>query len=341
MRSVPPLGQALSHNLSLSCSEPDVFSTNASSDGGDLEASAQSPRRDTPPPAGVCEIKTTPSPLSTPATGCNPQLLRMLNVLRASEASSTVEPDYLNIKHSPAQLSPDTFLDASMRQTCVSWMVEVAAEFDLSQETLHLSVASLDRFLSATRAVPRSQLQLVAVACLLVAAKHEDEAHPCAADLAAMAAHSFTAEDLVRMECLLLSGLKFCLAQPTAYTFLLLLKGILHVSPEVYSLAAYYVELAMLEYGMLRVAPSVIAAGAIALAAGHYGDGATLQALHDVMPGINVSVGPCLGALQKILITKTSGKKAGDGVYCPVRDKFSSRKWHKVAQVGEHCSSME
>lgn len=335
MRSVPSLEQALSHNLSLSCSESVVFSTNTSGDGSDLEASAQSPRRETPTPPTV-----TPTLPPTPPTELAPELIRILNVLRSSEAASDVDPDYLNSKHSVTHLSPTTFLDASMRRTCVSWMVEVAAEFDLSQETLHLSIASLDRFLSATRAVPRSQLQLVAVACLLVASKHEDESHPSAADLSTMAAHSFTPADLVRMEGLLLSGLKFCLAEPTVYTFLSLFKGILNLRPEVHALAAYYAELAMLEYSMLRVAPSVLAAGAVVLAAGHLGDGATLQALNEAMPGINVSVGPCLGALQKV-IAKASERTSLNIAFCPIREKFSTRKWHKVAIVVERCNSME
>lgn len=335
MRSVPSLEQVLSHNLSLSCSEPDVFSTNSSGDGSDLEASAQSPRRETPPPPTV-----THTPPTVPPSELAPDLVRMLNVLRSSESASNVDPDYLNSKHSVTHLSPTTFLDASMRRTCVSWMVEVAAEFDLSQETLHLSIASLDRFLSATRAVPRSQLQLVAVACLLVASKHEDEAHPSAADLSAMAAHSFTPADLVRMEGLLLSGLIFSLAQPTVYTFLSLFKGIFNLRPEVHALAAYYVELAILEYSMLRVSPSVLAAGAVVLAAGLYGDGATLHALNDAMPGINISVGPCLGALQKI-IGKASERSIASRAFCPVREKISSRKWHKAALVVERLNSME
>ncbi|KAI8477089.1 MAG: cyclin-like protein, partial [Monoraphidium minutum] len=59
------------------------------------------------------------------------------------------------------------------RMILVSWMVEVAEEFGLQPETLHLSAALLDRFLSSAPpgGVPRGVLQMVAVACILVAAK--------------------------------------------------------------------------------------------------------------------------------------------------------------------------
>jgi hypothetical protein len=60
-----------------------------------------------------------------------------------------------------------------MRAVVVSWLVEVAGEFRLQPETLHLSVALLDRFLSAAapHGVPRGVLQMVAVSCVMVACK--------------------------------------------------------------------------------------------------------------------------------------------------------------------------
>jgi cyclin A len=64
-------------------------------------------------------------------------------------------------------------LTPQMRMIVVSWMIEVCDEFVLQPETLHLAVGLLDRFLSATvpQGVPRSVLQMVAVACIMVAAK--------------------------------------------------------------------------------------------------------------------------------------------------------------------------
>lgn len=43
--------------------------------------------------------------------------------------------------------------DAGARMIVVSWMVEVAEEFRLQQETLHASVLLLDRFLGASAEV--------------------------------------------------------------------------------------------------------------------------------------------------------------------------------------------
>lgn len=48
--------------------------------------------------------------------------------------------------HSKANL-----LTPGMRMIVVSWLVEVAEELRLQQETLHLAVALLDRFLANTQ----------------------------------------------------------------------------------------------------------------------------------------------------------------------------------------------
>jgi hypothetical protein len=53
-------------------------------------------------------------------------------------------------RHAAAAGSSD-FLTPGMRMIVASWMVEVAEEFRLQQETLHLATGLLDRFLSSTQ----------------------------------------------------------------------------------------------------------------------------------------------------------------------------------------------
>lgn len=43
------------------------------------------------------------------------------------------------------------FIDQSMRAIVISWLIEVASEFALHQETLFLATALLDRFLSVSK----------------------------------------------------------------------------------------------------------------------------------------------------------------------------------------------
>lgn len=60
-------------------------------------------------------------------------------------------------------------INASMRSILVDWLIDVAVEeFNLLSETVHLTIAYIDRFLSSN-ALYRQKLQLLGVSCMLVA----------------------------------------------------------------------------------------------------------------------------------------------------------------------------
>mgnify|MGYP003617048732 CR=1 FL=1 len=56
--------------------------------------------------------------------------------------------------HTQAAAGASEFLTPGMRMIVVSWMVEVAEEFRMQQETLHLAVGLLDRFLCTSQVCP-------------------------------------------------------------------------------------------------------------------------------------------------------------------------------------------
>lgn len=93
---------------------------------------------------------------STARTACtrgsqiNPYTALPCSVLGDSEVQLQPNAAYLEDQHGPRFL-PQLYLDSSMRRTAASWLVEVAAEFGLHQETLFLGTALLDRFLSAAK----------------------------------------------------------------------------------------------------------------------------------------------------------------------------------------------
>jgi hypothetical protein len=167
-----------------------------------------------------------------------------------------------------------------MRAIVVSWLSEVASEFALQQETLFASVSLLDRFLSATDAVPRSVLQLAAVASCLVACKQDEcggaassaggggGGAPGVDELVDVAAGCFRREDLLRMERILLDALGWRVRAPTSYTFLHLIGQALPrgLQPAAAALACYLTELAGLDYASLAAPPSAVAGAALLLA---------------------------------------------------------------------------
>lgn len=77
---------------------------------------------------------------------------------------------FCQVRYRPSRmyLENNKEMTPRMRAILVDWLVELAEEYHLSNETLHLTVCYLDRFL-ALHTVPRTELQLVGIACCLIA----------------------------------------------------------------------------------------------------------------------------------------------------------------------------
>ncbi len=64
-------------------------------------------------------------------------------------------------------------INESMRAILVDWMIDVHRKFELSPETLYLTINIIDRFL-AIKTVPRRELQFVGISAMLMASKYEE-----------------------------------------------------------------------------------------------------------------------------------------------------------------------
>lgn len=129
----------------------------------------------------------------------------------------------------------------SMRAILVDWLVEVGEEYKLQNETLHLAVNYIDRFLSSM-SVLRGKLQLVGTAAMLLASKFEEIYPPEVAEFVYITDDTYSKKQVLRMEHLVLKVLAFDLAAPTVNQFLT--QYFLHLQPancKVESLALYTV----------------------------------------------------------------------------------------------------
>jgi len=70
-------------------------------------------------------------------------------------------------------MSVQTDINEKMRSILIDWLVEVQIKFKLLPETLYLTTNLIDRFLGLKK-VSRDKLQLVGVACMLIATKYEE-----------------------------------------------------------------------------------------------------------------------------------------------------------------------
>ncbi len=116
-------------------------------------------------------------------------------------------------------MDTQTTITPAMRTILVDWLVEVHNRFKLVQETVFLTVHILDRVLEVMP-VPRAKLQLLGLACFLVASKYEDTYPPRINDLIVVSNRAFTRAEILAMEASVLEKINYDLGTPVPLHFL-------------------------------------------------------------------------------------------------------------------------
>lgn len=152
-----------------------------------------------------------------------------------------------------------------MRTILVDWLVQVHLKFKLLQETLYLTVAILDRFLSVSN-IKRNKLQLVGVTSMLIASKFEEIYAPEVNDFVFITDTAYSYQEILDMEIEILNTLQFDINHPLPLHFLRRASKAGKADGRVHTLGKYLCELALISLPMLRFKPSEIAAGAFLVA---------------------------------------------------------------------------
>lgn len=112
----------------------------------------------------------------------------------------------------------------------MDWLSETGEHFGLHTSTVHVAIMLMDRIHNSIL-VSRRQVQLVAMACLIIAAKYEEaEQHvPTAADLNQYANFPYSREDIYNSEAYLLTILDWKITEvvPLHYVGFFMAKGVL------------------------------------------------------------------------------------------------------------------
>lgn len=155
------------------------------------------------------DANPNPNPLPLQTDEC---LVLMLE----KENQHMPHPDYLNRLRSGD-------LEVGARTKAVDWIWKVHAHFGFGPLSAYLSINYLDRFLSSSE-LPKGNtwmMQLLAVACLSLAAKVEETEVPLSLDLqVGESKYVFEAKTIQRMEILVLSTLKWRMQSVTPFSFL-------------------------------------------------------------------------------------------------------------------------
>lgn len=240
---------------------------------------------DSAAPVPVTPAPTTPMPTcaDTPAANRDDPYFREIeSLLRVRQAGDTSRPA---IGH----LHEDTIRH---RLPAIRWLVEVCHEFDFVEETLHLSVNILDRFLHlCTSVASRKSMHLCSAAALHIAAKYEEMQKQSVHLIRRLyhavpgsAACSNWDELLVNMENIMLRKLNFALTTVSAPCFLARFcraAGPKLAPPPVHARALEYLGLTLAphDFASDERPPSLQAAAALHLASQHLGGAWTAKQL--------------------------------------------------------------
>jgi len=165
-------------------------------------------------------------------------------------------------RHNYMELQKD--INAKMRAILMDWLVEVHMKYRLRNETLYLTVSTIDRYLTHMP-VLRKKLQLVGVVAMFIAAKFEEINPPGVNDYEYITDNAYTKEDILNMECQMLTTLNFQIVVPTAAHFMDRLQRINDCDESHCEFIHYLSELALLEIRMMRYTPSHLVSAAILL----------------------------------------------------------------------------
>ncbi len=209
---------------------------------------------DKPQPAKVQPIiSAAVESADTNPQECTEYLDEIEQHTRSIETKYCVKPNYMVSQ-------PD--INEKMRAILVDWIVDVHLKFKLFHETLFLAVNILDRFLERTT-VSRQKLQLVGITSMLIASKYEEIYPPEIKDFVYIADNAYTKDEVIEMEQQMLRELGFEFNAPSSLRFLQNYSKRLGANPRTHNLALYLIELALVEYRLVKHRPSQRAAAAL------------------------------------------------------------------------------
>lgn len=221
-------------------------------------------------------------------------------------------------------------ITGKMRAILADWLVEVQLQFRLHQETLYLALNLVDRYLASQgRQVFKSQLQLVGVAAMFIAAKVEEIFPPDLGDFVYITADSYTGAEVRHMELKILAALDWDLRAPLTINFLRRYSRAGDVDIIQHTLAKYIWELSIQEYSLMSVPSSLQAAASLYV---------SLKLVDTSTQGWSPSLQYYSGYTESQLRTTVSVlidmmEKVPDRKHRAVVVKYRDKKFHRVSSL--------
>lgn len=214
-----------------------------------------------------------------------------------------------------------------MRAILIDWLIEVHLKFKLRSETLFITVNLIDRFASKEN-ISKSELQLVGVSAMLIAAKYEEIYPPILKDFVHICNKSFSGNQILNMEQKILFAVDFDVKSHSPLRFLERYAKHASLNEEAFFFAQYLMEIALLDYRTLKHLPSIHASAAIYISQKLFKNPDPWpKALIDEANFTKEQIKPCAFEMCNLLhkIEKSNVQA--------VFKKFSSQKFKAVAKL--------
>jgi len=232
-------------------------------------------------------------------------------------------------------MSKQTNINRKMRCILVDWLIQVQSRFNLLQETLYLTIYTIDRFLDNCD-VSRSELQLVGVTAMLIASKYEEMYAPEIGDFVYITDNAYSKVKIRAMEQKMLKACDFDFSNPLCLHFLRRNSKAGSVDAQKHTLAKYLMEMTLVDYDMTQLLPSQIAAAALYLSV-HLIDKRSAEwtpTLSHYSGYTESNILPVVCRMAKLVLTLDNSK------YQAVKSKYSASKFMRISRLPDLTGSI-
>lgn len=157
-------------------------------------------------------------PLLQPSTTPGSEFIDFNGIPFAKIWWHLVQSKHVNVCGS-MYLSQHRDINEDMRDIVIDWLVDVHRKFKMKMETLFQALSLMDRYLERNE-IKKEIFQLVATTCLFIASKFEEIYPPVLEDFVYICADTYTKNEIIHMEALILNDMGFRLVTSTSHTLL-------------------------------------------------------------------------------------------------------------------------
>lgn len=223
-----------------------------------------------------------------------------------------------------------------MRAVLIDWLIEVQIQFKLLQETLFLTVNTIDRFMALEgKSIPRAKLQLVGVSAMFLISKIEEVYAPSISDFVYITDNAYTDNEIRQMELRIIRALDFDLCQPISLNFLRRYSKAGEVDVLQHSLAKYALEVCLLDINLVHIPGSQLASASLCLSLLLLDKSSSLETVWT--PTLQYYSGYTMDQVMEVLpkLATNVFKMNRNNKLQAVRTKYRSGKFLKVADIEE------